>query len=257
MIGLCATARADDSVRAAAGADDAIARADRALAQARMRLDPSSEISEVVKILDERIDAAPKDTRAWLKLGDALAIGFARSRHADSPLAARRRAVELDPENCDAAALAAHDELADGRSEILRKWMERPPCAAILFLRARAEKTDELALLEKSIALAPSAEALVAFGAAHLRRGKWAEAQAAFRAALAAPTLFPGDWRPDGWVQVHAQLGLAVVYAKLKQPKKMRAAKTALHQFLDEPGPWHDLSDEEKHWARESLGEKF
>lgn len=136
--------------------------------------------------------------------------------------------------------------------------MGRAPAVRGDFIFARARRARRRAGAARTVARARAVgEALAALGAAHLRRGKFSEAEAAFRAALEAPTLFPGDWRPDGWVQVHAQLGLAVVYAKLKQPKKMRAAKKALHQFLDEPGPWHDLTDEEKRWAHESLGEKF
>lgn len=253
---LCAAAaaRGDETVVGPLGNKmDAV---DALLLRSRMSHEPDAVIREAVALLDQRLDAQPRDKRSWLKLAEALAIGFATSRHADSPLAARRHATEIDPDDCHVAGLVARGEAASGKSPQVERWLGRPsPCAEILYVASILDRKKELELLARSRAVAPSAEALVAIGIAQLRNKQLAPAEEAYRAALAAPALFPEDWRVDGWTAVHANLGLAVVYARTKEAKKSRACRKALHEYLDDPGPWHDLSDEEKAWAKSALHE--
>ena len=122
-------------------------------------------------------------------------------------------------------------------------------------MRARIHHAAELALLEKARALAPSAEVLIALGIIHLRQNDPKSAEEPFRAALTAPALFPEDLAHGRAGRGPRHLGLAIVYTRLKQPKKARAAKKAMRSFLSDPGPWHDLSDEEKAWGHTTLGE--
>jgi len=231
------------------------AEVEKMLRAAQMRMDPNSEIRAAVERCDELLDANPRDKSVWLTLARALAIGFARSKHAATPLEARRRAAALAPDDCHLAGLVIRGELADGKSALLDVWRDRAgDCAEIPFLASRVKgASSELELLGQSRRLGPSAEGLVALGAAELRRGHLQEALEAYRAALDAPPLFPEDWRMDGWIAVHANLGLALVYTKLHQPPKARAAWKAANTYLADPGPWHDLSDEERRWASQVL----
>ncbi len=231
---------------------------DAILMRARMIMEPSQQIQEAVDLLDTRLEAQPRDKRDWLRLADALAIGRAKSRRAESSLAARLHAAEIDPEDCHLAGLVARQEIEKGPSPVLQRWQTRPTsCAEILYLQSRGDRANEVALLERSRALTPSAEALIALGAARLRANDAKAAEEPYRAALKTSPLFPEDWRMDGWVTVHANLGLAIVYTKLKQPNKARACKKAMHGYLADPGPWHDFSDEEKTWARAALHQEL
>lgn len=228
------------------------------LRRARATHEPDAVIRTAVELLDEQLDGAPADAQRWRRLGEALAIGFARSRHAPSALAAYRRAAELEPSNCHTAALVARGELEGSSAPTLADWSARErPCAEMLYLAALRDPKNSVALLERSRAAAPSAEALVALGMAELRRGRLRAAEQAYEQALGAPYLFPEDWRVDGWTAVHANLGLAVIYTRTKRPQRARAARAALREFLDVPGPWHDLSEEERRWGWRTLGERL
>jgi tetratricopeptide (TPR) repeat protein len=257
-------ARADDSIgkpfevksSPQAGGEDPV---DRLLRQSRMTHEPDAQIREAVALLDGRLDAQPRDKQLWLKLGEALAIGFAKSKHARSALDAWRKAGELDPADCHVAALVARDEQYDDgvafHSRTGDAWQSRADaCAEMLYVLSMRDRAHEIDLLERARKLAARSEPLVALGVARLRKQQLKAAEEAFKAALAADAdAFPEDWRVDGWRAVHANLGLAIIYTKTHQKDKAKECLEALHSYLDDPGPWHDFSKEEKAWARATL----
>jgi Flp pilus assembly protein TadD len=195
-----------------------------------------------------------------MQLGESLAIGWASSKHVKSASDAWRRAYELDATDCHAGALAAR---STGRTEAERWILElarsHPQCAEVIYLsamvsRSGAEKRTEL--LQKSIVIRASAEALVALGQELVMARQWQNAERAFASALEAPPLFPEDWRPDGWVAVHAHMGLAWSYYSRKQMQAARREYEAAMAWLADPGPWHDLSEAEEGW-REKLAARW
>lgn len=245
-------ASADTTAATEAAGADPTARVDEMMVRAKMVMEPSRQMQAIIDLLDERLTAEPRDARAWRRLAEALAVGFARSRVAPSVLEARKRALALDPSDCHLAALVARAD-----ASVLARWREAPsPCAEMLLVMARGDGADEVALLERSRAAAPTAEGLVALGIARLRAGDLARAEEAYAAALKAPAAFPEDWRVDGWTAVHARLGLAVVASRRGQAKRAREHRKALREWWRDPGPWHDLSDEERRWAR-AIGERL
>jgi len=224
------------------------------LDQARKSHEPTLVIKQAVGLLDEELDRNPGNRDAWMKLGEALAIGHALSLHAVSFVDAWRRAYELDPTDCHAGALAARfSDHPDGQTRIRELAELHPECAEALYLRAFAPDSSSgddarLELLQKSIAIRPSAEAAIALGQEFAQRRRWQEAERALSAALAAPPLFPEDWRPDGWTAVHAYLGLAWVRFSRDGMKESRRDYAAFMRWFAVPGPWHDLNDTEEIW---------
>lgn len=224
------------------------------LKQARWTHEPTTLIVRTVSLLDQRLDQNPKDKRAWMQLGEALAIGWASSKHAESEGEAWRKAYELDTSDCHAGALAARSSASGeaGRrvSELARAHPECPEAQYLRALASRSGSGTRTECLRKSIAIRASAEALVALGQEMAAACQWQQAERAFADALEAPTLFPEDWRPDGWAAVHAHLGLAWSYYSRGQRRAARREYEALMNWLVEPGPWHDLSETEEGWRK-------
>jgi hypothetical protein len=222
------------------------------LTRARWTHEPSSLIRQAVEILDEKLDRDPGDKQAWKKLAEALAIGRANSRHARSASEAWRRAYDLDKSDCHVGALATPSGAQDAEEEWIRQiGQDHLQCAEALYLRALKSGSGSAAkmtLLRESIAQRNSSNALVALGQELVLSGDTREAADRYSAALKSPALFPEDWRPDGWVAVHARLGLA--WLNLSKGN-MNAARREYRIFLGwflEPGPWHDLSEAETRW---------
>lgn len=222
------------------------------LKRARWTHEPTAIIEQAVRILDERLDQNQEDRQAWLQLGEALAIGFANSKHATSDTAAWQKAYELDPTDCHTGALAARS-LARAEAErcIRELRLHHPKCPEALYLSSLVLPGSgdvQIQMLQDSIAVKKSAEALVALGQERIRAHDWKHAIEEFAAALDAPALFPEDWRPDGWATVHTRLGLAWCHYSRGA---LRSARREYEEFMgvfSAPGPWHDLSQEEEGW---------
>lgn len=232
---------------------------DRLLISARGTHEPTRQIQVAVRMLDLRIDQAPDDKRAWSRLGEALAIGFARSRHASSASYAWRQAFEIDPTDCRVGVLSLRRRPAMEVSDDLNRLLEaHPDCSSALYLKAlhSSSSADRLTLLQRALAHDRTAEPLVALGREELLAGKTELAKRNLGLALEAPVLFPEDWRPDGWVAVHANLGLA--WADLRDGS-VEDAKQHYHEFMSwfaDPGPWHDLDAVEESW-RDQLAQRW
>jgi len=132
---------ADESIPVTGAADSLLGEHSsvivKLLDQARMAHEPTVVIEQAVRLLDDELDRNPGNKDAWLKLGEALAIGHAQSAHAKSCVDAWRRAYELSPTDCHAGALAAR--FADPvEAELRIRELERrhPQCAEALYLRA-------------------------------------------------------------------------------------------------------------------------
>ena len=225
------------------------------LMRARMSHEPTAVVKQAVLLLDAKLDQDASNRSAWMRLGEALAIGHAKSKHAASAAEAWRQAYHLDSSDCHAGALAAGSTEA-GQSEIWTKDLarEHPNCPEALYLSALQAKEGSKArtvLLQQSIAQRESAEALVTLAQELSKSGNLKVATKKYTAALSSTPLFPEDWRPDGWVSVHAHLGLAWIHFSRRQ---MSLARSEYRKFLDwfiEPGPWHDLSEAEERWHNE------
>jgi len=224
---------------------------DEEMMRAQMVMEPEHILRDVIEKLDARLDADPKDGKSWRTLARALDMGVGlSSKHAANAKEARRKAWELSPDDCHLAALFARGDAATAE-----KWRGREPsCAEMVYVQAGG---TDASLLEKSIALKPGAEAYVALGVLQLRDKKWADARRSYKAALQAAPLFPEDWRMDGWIAVHARLGLALAAAGKGDSREQAAQLRKMHAYYDDPGPWHDLSDEEKALAKKLLKQTF
>ena len=56
----------------------------------------SSQIREAVELLDQKLDAQPRDKRTWLRLANALAMGYApraRPSRRSTRAATRKRSI--------------------------------------------------------------------------------------------------------------------------------------------------------------------
>lgn len=224
------------------------------LKSARWMHEPTPIIKQAVRLLDEKIDRNPRDKEAWLDLGEALFIGIANSKHAASAADAWRKAYDLDPRDCHAGALVARSVERTDAEQVIRELERRhPQCPEVLYLTALFSLDSgppRVRMLQQSIALANSAEALIALGHEWIHQKEWQSALQAFGRALNAPALFPEDWRPDGWAQVHARLGLAWSHFSQGEMGAARREYTAFMTWFTDPGPWHDLSETEEVWRQ-------
>jgi tetratricopeptide (TPR) repeat protein len=222
------------------------------LMRARYSHEPRTVIQQAVVLLDQMLDNEPENRIVWLRLGEALAIGHARSKHAASAADAWRRAYLLDTSDCHAGALAVRSaETSFEESwlqELARNNPQCPETSYLLALRAKEGSEARSNLLRNSIAVRSSSDALVAIAQELVRAGNSTDARKRYSAALSADPLFAEDWRPDGATAVHVHLGLAWIYYARGQ---LKSARTEYRKFLgwfNEPGPWHYLSEMEERW---------
>lgn len=224
------------------------------LMRARWSHEPTAVIRQAVQLLDLILDREPGDKKAWMRLGEALEIGNAKSRQATSPGDAWRQAYQLDKTDCHAGALAAGSaEFGQKEPQTQELVRDHPQCSEALYMAALLEKEGSIArtdLLQKSITIRPSSDALVTLAQELIRSRNYPEASKQYSAALSANPLFPEDWRPDGWVAVHAHLGLAWINYSRGQMSSARREYRKFLSWFNDPGPWHDLSETEEQWNK-------
>jgi hypothetical protein len=236
-------------------AHDPVARASDMLAEAKKMLEPFILIQDVVRLLDSLIDQRPRDVQCWKLLGEALPFG-GDSRHVRSLREVWARVFELDSTDCHAGCLWAFT-LPDSEAAAVARRLRRrfPNCPEAHYARAELVDTTSqprIAALITSVRLKPSAEANTLLGSSLNATLSYHEAVEAFAAALDSPVLFPEHWRPDVRNQVHAQLGLAWSLYRLGNMDKAKSHYVEFVWPSLEPGPWHDLTTEEKAY-RDSL----
>jgi len=230
------------------------------LMRARWSHEPTGVIAQAVRLLDANLDVRPDEKESWMQLGEALAIGNAHSKHASDASEAWRRAYQLDPADCHAGALAARwAEHGPTPTPVQDLLLHHPQCAEAVYLGALEEgpgSGQRAALLRQSIAIKSSADALLALAQGWNLAGQHQTAVAVYTAAAAAPALFPEDWRPDGWIAVHAHVGLAWSHFSLRHTRQARREYKLFLGWFNDPGPWHDLSQAEQRW-HDTLSARF
>ncbi len=215
-----------------------------------MKLDPNTK--RIIELLDACLDFNPREKEAWVRLGKSLAWGVAKSRHAESAREAWTRAYELDPRDCHMGALLARSLGGEeGRQAVRHLVQDHPRCADALYLEAAVLSSsgqERVRLLEKSLAAFRSAEAFLALGQECIRLRKFHEAIPPLTHALDAPVLFNEYWGYHGWATTHAQLGLAWAHFKAGHPKEAGDYFRLFNKSMHDPGPWHDLTQDEETW---------
>jgi hypothetical protein len=216
----------------------------------RMKLDPNTE--RIIEFLDACLDFNPKEKEAWVRLGKALAWGVAKSRHVESAPDAWAKAYELDPKDCHIGALLARSqEGEEGKQAVRHLVQEHPRCADAMYLEATvltSSGQERVRVLEKSLEAFRSAEASLALGHEYIRLRSFHEAILPLTHALDAPVLFNEYWGYHGWAVAHAQLGLAWAHFKAGHPKEARSYFRLFNRSMLDPGPWHDLTEDEEKW---------
>jgi hypothetical protein len=215
-----------------------------------MKLDASTK--SIIEFLDACLDFNPKEKEVWVRLGKSLAWGVAKSRHAESAPDAWARAYELDPKDCHMGALLARSQKGEeGRQAVRHLVEDHPRCADALYLEATVlafSGQERVRVLERSLVAIRSAEASLALGQEYIRLHKFHEAIVPLTHALDAPVLFNEYWGYHGWAITHAQLGLAWAHFKAGHPKEARNYFRLFNKSMLDPGPWHDLTQDEETW---------
>ncbi len=219
---------------------------------ARTTHEPTRYIKQCVRLLDRQITASHDKRILWMQLAEALQIGFAGSIHATSPSEAWQRAYALDSTDCHSGSLLARTSEEAIAKKIVQGLLQKDSlCPEALYLKGvcfTPYAGERLEILKKSYKQRPSAECRLALGRACLDEGLWPQASTYLDSVVDIPVLFPEDWRPEVWAEVHAALGLA--WAELQQNRldKAEAAYRKFREILFEPGPWHDLDSTEEAW---------
>jgi tetratricopeptide (TPR) repeat protein len=226
------------------------------LQMARATHEPEMYIVRAVRILDDSLARNPDDRSVWMKLAEALGLdGFPRESSHGSPATAWMRAYELDTADCHAGAQAVRwlpERVGDSLLWVLHDRF--PDCAEILYLVALQSDTpdfDRVRLLEHSLRARQTGEARVRLGQTYIAMGRYAHAVAALDEAWTHPFLFPEDWRPDVWVEMHAHLGLAYASLQLGDKRAAREYYEVAAPIIAEPGPWHDFDEHEGKWLED------
>ncbi len=149
-------------------------------------------------------------------------------------------------------ALLVWSQKGEEAKESARQLVQgHPQCADALYLEATilaSPGQERVKMLERSLELFRSAEAFLALGQELIRMRKFHEAIVSLTYVLKAPVLFNEYWGYHGWAVTHAELGLAWAHFKAGQPKEAGKYFRQFSKSMLDPGPWHDLTQEEESW---------